>query len=927
MNLAHSGTTRRTLQACLILVLAVRSAAASDEAGERLFTLEIHPLLERKCLGCHGKKPDDLKGELDVRSRESILRGGESGRPVLIPGKPQQSLLMRAVRRDGLEMPPKRNDRLTSRQIEHLRRWIAAGAPWPDPQTRAHILRRERSTIETEDGVLVPTSGGLSDDWTYRRYAKKAIWAFRPVTSPEVPDSAPHPVDAFVARKLSAANLSPAPQANARALLRRATYDLTGLPPEPSERASFLEVWKRNPEKAWSDLIDRLLASPHYGERWGQHWLDVVRYADTAGFSNDYERSNAWRYRDYVVRAFNNDKPFDEFIIEQIAGDELRPGDPEATIATGFLRMGPWGTAMIPEEEARQIFRDDVVQSVGQSFLSIPLRCARCHDHKFDPLPTRDYYRLYAVFSATQPAEVPAAFLPAENRRGFGEKRALVERLFEYADNDRKRVVTKREAAAKTWYSEHDLPYKTKEQRHKDPEHLKPPRHVGLAHVDEGTLKVREQDCWIWSRRRERYQPLAQSVYNGPDRRQNGRKLRRPPNINQRWRPASFVFLGGSRDVGGARVTPGVLSGAGLATPTAKEGDAFAIPEGLHGRRLALARWIAAPANPLATRSIVNRIWQHHFGRGIVRTSNNFGAKGARPTHPDLLDWLTTDFVAAGSKIKRLHRLIMTSRAYRRSGSHPDREALDRVDPDNHLLARFPPRLLTAEEIRDSLLVISGELNREIGGVPVRPEIHLEIALEPRMIQFSIAPAHQPSRTPLERNRRTIYTYRVRGQPDPFLEILNLPNPNDSCEARESTAVPPQAFTLLNSDVVMDRAIALAARLRRQTQGAAKQVRRAFRLTYGRAPTANEQQRLVALVRQMEDYHAAHRPQASAYPKRVTRSLVEELSGKPFEYVEWLAVYEDYVADAKPWTVDAATRALADVCLVLFNSNEFLYVY
>jgi mono/diheme cytochrome c family protein len=919
--------TRLRLLSCVFLALVGRSSALAEEVAERLFTLKVYPLLERKCVACHGQNPDGLKGEFDIRSRESILRGGESDEPALVPGKPDESLMMRAVRWESIEMPPKKNDRLTTTEIEHVGRWIAAGAPWPDEEARQRIRIKERSIVENEDGVLVTTSGGLSDEWTYRRYKKEDIWAFRSVTSPDVPATVPHPVDAFVARRIAGAKLTSAPPADARTLLRRASYDLTGLPPKPRELTAFLDAWAQDSEKAWSDLIGRLLSSPHYGERWGQHWLDVVRYADTAGFSNDYERSNAWRYRDYVVRSFNEDKPFDEFIVEQIAGDELRPDDPDAIVATGFLRMGPWGTAMIPQEEARQIFRDDVVQSVSQSFLSTPMRCARCHDHKFDPIPTRDYYRLYAAFSATQPAEMPAAFSPVENRRGFAEKRKLVEKLFKYADDDRLRVVAKREAAAKQWYAAHDLPYKSNDQRRKDPENLKPPRHVGLDYVDQGTLKVREQDCWIWKRRLERYEPLAQSVFNGPDRSQNGRKLRKPRAVDKSWRSTSFIFLGGDRNAKGAPVTPGVPSGTGVAAVTTKDGDRFSVPDGIHGRRLALARWIADPANPLATRSIVNRIWQHHFGRGIVRTPNNFGAKGSKPTHPELLDWLTNDFVENGWRIKRLHRLIMMSRTYRQSGAHPDRETLDRVDPTGDLLASFPPRLLTAEEIRDSLLAISGELNPEVGGVPVRPEINLEVALEPRMIQFSIAPAYQPSRTPRERNRRSIYTYRVRGQADPFLEILNLPNPNDSCASRESTAVTPQAFTLLNSDVMMDRSIAMAIRLRKQTKDLAMQIRRAFRLTYGRSPAAKEQQRLVTYLREMEDYHAAHPPKPVTYPKQITRSLVEELSGKPFEYVEWLAVYEGYVPDSKPWTVDAPTRALADVCLLLFNSNAFLYIY
>ncbi|MFP6764555.1 MAG: DUF1549 and DUF1553 domain-containing protein, partial [Planctomycetaceae bacterium] len=541
---------------------------------------------------------------------------------------------------------------------------------------------------------------------------------------------------------------------------------LTGLPPSPHEIFQFRQAREKDPQKAWSDLINRLLKSGHYGERQAQHWLDVVRYADTAGFSNDYERSNAWRYRDYVIRSFNKDKPFNQFILEQLAGDELQPNDPEALIATGLLRMGPWGTQMIPQKESRQLYLDDLVHNVGQAFLSMPMRCCKCHDHKFDPLPTRDYYSMYAAFATTQPAELPVTFLPEENRQGFAGKRALVKELLEYAKTELEKVISKQEAAAKQWYAAHDLPYRNEAARKSDPEDRKPPRHVGLTPEEKGIKKVREQDVWIWRRRLERYLPMAQAVYNGQDDFKNGRSLRRPKQINEKWRPKNSILGGGALEAPLQPVMPGVLSAAGL--PADSKGDSpWRITDKLSGRRLALAKWIASDLNPLTARSIVNRIWQMHFSRGIVRTANSFGAKGSQPTHPGLLDWLAADFIEHGWKIKRLHRLILSSDVYRRSGNSVNAQQQSIVDADNSLLASFPPRRLTAEELRDSTLFVSGELNREMGGVPIMPEINLEVALQPRMIQFSIAPAHQPSRTPAERNRRTIYTYRVRGQADP----------------------------------------------------------------------------------------------------------------------------------------------------------------
>ncbi len=922
---------------------------ADPEEADRLFTLQVLPLLKEKCFGCHGQDAEDIRGDYNLLTREAMIRGGESEEVALVPGQPDESPLYQAVMWDGYEMPPKESDRLTHEETEVVRQWILAGAPWPDADKQSEIQREQWSVRENADGVIVDTSGGLSDDWTYRRYGPNDIWAFQPIGKPELPAATQHPIDAFLNRKLADAELQPADLADARTLLRRATYDLTGLPPTWQEVLEFDKAWSADPDEAYQQLLDRLLASQHYGERWAQHWLDVVRYADTAGFSNDYERSNAWRYRDYVIRAFNQDKPFSDFIVEQIAGDELaalrdgllEPGTTngeadsspatasksELMIATGFLRMGPWGTAMIPQAEARQIYLDDLVHNVGQSFLSLPMRCCKCHDHKFDPLPTRDYYAMYAAFATTQPAELEAEFLPEENLSGFAERRKLTQELLDYAKAERDKVVNKQEAAARKWYSEHDLPYKNEKQRQKDPEDKKPPRHVGLTPEEKGIKKVREQDVWIWERRLERYLPMVQSVYNGQDENKNGRKLRKPAKIKSGWRPESFILGGGSLEAQLVSVKPGVPSAADVPVDATRDAP-WNITEQLHGRRLELARWIADDRNPLTPRSIVNRIWQYHFGQGLVKTANNFGAKGGKPSHSELLDWLASDFVEHGWKVKRIHRLIMTSEAYRRSSKAADRERQATVDPDNLLLASFAPRRLTAEELRDSALLFSGELNREMGGLPIMPEINMEIALQPRMIQFSIAPAHQPSRTPAERNRRTIYAYRVRGQADPFLETMNQPNPNESCEMRDAASVTPQAFTLMNSDMMNDRSIAFALRVQREAgENTASWVPRAMQIAFGRKPHASEAESLQRYLDEMRAYHRDRQPEPIAYPTQVTRSLVEEFTGQPFEFIEKLNVFEDYVPDAKPWTVDADVRALADVCLLLLNSNEFMFVY
>jgi hypothetical protein len=611
----------------------------------------------------------------------------------------------------------------------------------------------------------------------------------------------------------------------------------------------------------------------------------------------------------------------------QLSG-EYTQEEAEQIVATGFLRLGPWDNAMIETEEARQIFLDDVVNVVGQTFLSTTMRCVKCHDHKFDPIPTRDYYRMYAAFATTHMAERNVPHLESEYLNGFDEGRKHVRQMLDFAVGEKKRLLDKQETAARAWFKEHGLEYKDAAARKDLPDDEKPPRHVGLDYIDEGQLKVREQDEWIWQRRLERYQPMAQSVYNAGAAQlawNGARKLRIDKKADRKAKPENHILVGGALTALGDAVGPGVLSAAGIMTSSSND-KPFVLNDDIAGRRLGLAEWITHPENPLTARSIVNRIWQSHFGSGIVATPNNFGAKGAKPTHPDLLDYLAADFVENGWKIKRIHRMILLSETYRRSVSHSEKSQLLQSDPNGDLLAYYPGRRLTAEELRDAMLVITGELNPSQGGLPAMPEINMEVALQPRMIQFSIAPAYQPDPLPEQRNRRTIYAYRVRGQADPFLELFNQPNPNESCERRDTAAVTPQAFTLMNSDVMSDRSIALARRLELEADTLDAQVKLAFELTLGRGASAVEQDRLVAYVRDMTVYHQDHKATPRQYPAKITRSLVEEFSGKPFEYTEILPRFENYQADASAADVAAETRALADLCLLLLNTNEFIFI-
>jgi len=905
--------------AAVLVGLSAPAAEPDREATERLFATEVLPLFRAKCFACHGDDAGDLRGKFDMRSRGALLAGGESGEAAIVPGDAAGSPLVRAIEWDDLEMPPKENDRLTAEQIAVVRAWVDGGAPWPDD---AAIGRLRTEAEDAAGGVRVATSGGLSAEWTNRRYDPADLWAYRPVERPAVPATEgghANPIDAFLGAKFVEAGLAAAGPADRLTLIRRVTFDLTGLPPRPDEVDAFLA--DESPD-AYERLVDRLLASPHYGEQAARLWLDVTRYADSAGFSNDFERPHAWRYRDYVVRSFNADKPYDRFVTEQIAGDELageegRGDDPELLVAVGFLRMGPWEhTGMSVAAVTRQQYLDDVTNAVGETFLAQGMSCCRCHDHKFDPVPTRDYYRLQAVFAPVQFADRDAPFLAEENTAGMEEGRGRVEALSQDTA-DALRLV--------------HAPDATAQQREEAPLALK---------------KLYEKRKQAWDREAQRFKPLAMSVYSGPpiERRSNNPYHPLPKPMARKGEPQEvFVLTGGSLESPGEKVGPGVLSvveglrdadfgmsidqAAAVDDTEASIRDSRSeIPGTVHGRRLALAHWVASPENPLTARVMVNRIWQQHFGAGLAGNPNNFGKMGRKPSHPELLDWLAGEFVRQEWGIKAMHRLIVTSDAYRRSGTAVDLEAADRIDPENELLSCFPPRRLSAEEIRDAALAASGELNDAIGGLPVRPEINREVAAQPRHVMGSVSPAYQPSRTPAERNRRTLYCLKIRTLRDPTLEVLDQPTPDLSCERRSQSTVAPQAFALFNGQASHDRALAAALRLEREA-APEDRIGAAFRLFFGR-DAAEEERRLASEhVARMTAGYEARRAEPEPLPIRIERAMVEEQTGTEIRWSERLDVYESYVADAKPWDVGPETRALADLCLVLMNANEFLYVY
>ncbi len=938
----------------LLAALAAGAPAAEPGAGaEELFTRRVAPLLREKCLSCHGQDPAKRKGGLDLRTRAEALRGGDSGQPAVVAGRPDESPLYLSARRDHGDweaMPPKESEAFTSDQLDWLREWIAGGAPWPDAARQEEIRRTRGAAWAGEDGVTVKTSPGLSPEWNARRYPQADLWAFQPLRKPAVPAGTAHPVDAFVAEKLAALELSPAPPAEPGALLRRLSFGLTGLPPSPEEVAAFAPAHAADPRAAVAAAVDRLLASPHHGERMAQHWLDVVRYADTAGFANDYDRGNAWRYRDYVVRAFNADRPFDRFIREQIAGDELEPENPEAVVATGFLRMGPWElTGMEVAKVARQRFLDDVTNSVGETFLAQPLQCARCHDHKFDPIPTRDYYALQAVFATTQLAERPAAFLPEENRAGFAERTHLEQRRADHLAA-LQRLDERMLANAAAWFRDQGrdparweaavaqarAQERSKKRREFEgafatarsillraqvPEDAFPPKLVGLTPQEYGEERVARKGLERLRWELERYEPFALAVYNGrtPDVKSVNAPGRIPAaRLEAGELEQTCILTGGDPFSPGERVVPGALSALGdLGTG--------AVPDSIEGRRRALADWVASPANPLTARVIANRVWQWHFGRPLAANPNNFGVTGGKPSHPALLDWLAATLVEHGWSLKHLHRVIATSAAYARSSAHPDRAAVAERDPAGVSLAVFPLRRLSAEELRDAMLAASGELNRAVGGIPNRPEIHPEVALQPRQVMGTFAAAWVPNAMPAERHRRSLYALRVRGLPDPAMEVFNQPGPDFSCERRDAATITPQVFNLFNGAASHARALALAHRALRESTDDAGAVARCFALALGREPTAAE---LAACLEHWRGQIplATEATPAPRPPLEVRREAVEENTGERFAFTERLPAAADFQPDLAPADVPPRTRALADVCLVLFNGNEFTHV-
>ncbi len=882
----------------------VCTPAGEPSEGEKLFALKLKPLINEKCMACHGNDPDKIKGGFDMRTRSSMLQGGyEFESKVLISGKGEQSLLYKVTARmvEDFEMPPKQADKLTQQQTWWIRDWINTGAPWPSDERIAEIEK------QYAEGVQVATSGGLSDDWTNRRYKSGHLWAWQPLNLTRVPAET-NSIDWFINKRLNDAGLKPAPMAAPRELARRISFGITGLPPYPKAAREFEAAMSDDPAQAVRDYAQRLMTSKHYGEHFGRHWLDVARYADSAGFANDYTRPNAWRYRDYVIRAFNDDKPYDQFVREQLAGDEISSKDPEKVIATGFLRMGPWEqTGMSVFRVTRVQWLDDVTDSVGQTFLGHALQCAKCHDHKFDPIPTRDYYSMMAVFSTTQFAEPDVPFLKRENKTWFKEA------------NDW--TVAKIRSYQK---QRNELNARVKKQRKKETGDAKVGDN-GLDPGDEASLARMGKNISRHNWEYDKVHPIAFAVHTGKtiERRNVGNRIRMPKDPWAKgYMDKDTILTGGDVYSRGDEVHPGPLSAA---TKTAAM-EETKFPSQRGKRRLALANWITDKHNPLTARVLVNRVWSWHFGKGIAGNPNNFGATGKSPTHPDLLDYLAHWFMENGWSVKRLNELIVSSEAYRRSSRHPNADALTKKDPKGELYATFQPRRLAAEEFRDAMLAASGELNRMVGGIPCRPDINMEVAMQPRQIMGGTASVYEPDPKPAQRNRRTVYAEKIRGLRDPFMETFNQPGPDKSCELRETSTVAPQALTLLNAEEIQDRSLAMAARVLKFVKKDSHAIHWAFELTLGRHPSAAELELSLKHWAEATAEEAKKTYKPRQYVSHAKRTVMAEKTGEPYDFIEHMPAYENYQPDLQPHEADARTRGLAQICLILFNSNEFAYL-
>ncbi len=670
-------------------------------------------------------------------------------------------------------------------------------------------------------------------------------WAFKKPTRPAVPavagkESVRTPVDAFLLAKLEAAKLTFAPPADKRTLLRRVTFDLTGLPPTPQEIDAFL---KDDSPTAYEKVVDRLLASPHFGERAALFWLDAVRYAESDGYKADDIRPTAWRYRDYVIASFNADKPYDRFIKEQLAGDELYPGDPQALIATGFLRHYPYEYNAVNVEQKRQDMLNDITDTTAAAFLGLTLGCAKCHDHKYDPITQLDYYRFQAFFAGFWPVDKPVGpperVAEAEQKKHEWEEKTadLRRQMAEIEKPLRQKATAKeRQRFPEEYLQALDTPEEKRTPLQKQIAMLVGKQVYTRGKINPNQMKPADREKWEGMAKR-----MAEFEKEKPPE---------PPTAPAMTDvgpvvPPTHLLKRGNWQKPGEEVVPGFLSAI-----DDRDAEVTPTPQGTTGRRAALAKWIASPENPLTARVAVNRVWQQLFGRGIVATPADFGATGERPTHPELLDWLANDLTAHGWRMKHTYKLIVTSSAYRQSGVADHGR---KTDPDDKLLWRMPRKRLDGEAIRDAMLAVSGRLNLKAGGPSVYPELPEELK--------KAAGKWPVTADPAERNRRSVYVAVKRNLRYPLFSLFDSPDRTEVCARRFVTTTAPQALTLLNDQIVIGFAKAFAERVRKEAgEEPDAVVGKAFELALGRPPDTEERDAMRAFL----DRHTGTRAEAVA---------------------------------------------------------------
>ena len=825
---------RRTLSICALVAAAAAPLWSADR--QISFTKDVRPIFQKTCWNCHGATVQLSK--LSLASRELALKGGDHGASI-VPGSADKSRLYRLVA--GLEKPAMPlGATLSAAEVESIRLWIDQGSVWD----AGAVVTTTQSDITLDNPI---------------RPEERNYWAFQLPVRPPLPMAAANPIDAFIFSALEKQGIPHAPRADRNTLLRRAYLDLIGLPPTPAEAAEFLN--DKSPD-AWEKLIDRLLASPHYGERWGRHWLDVARYADSQGFEHNFDRPNAWRYRDYVIRAFNQDKPYNDFIREQIAGDELRNVTNDSLIATGFLASyAKVGFREKDNPEFRYEYLDDNIATIGRGVLGLTVQCARCHNHKFDPIRQADYYRLQSSLYGF--VEVDHALTSKEVAAEWKKKNDGV--------NDKVAALKSDLRDLEKPYRDQILPVKYRkypqniQEAIATPENQRSPGQVLLANQVIRTVTVSDSEIArvispedrvrqkqlhdaIAAAEKERPDPIPMAmgvtdgdyrfVPDGPGDEPAPGKGKKHEAIEGSYLhegpgkyqvPPSYFFIRGDVNSPGPETKPGFVKVITYGNPPTE------IPPptpNTSGRRLALAEWLVSRDNPMPARVMVNRIWSHHFGRGIVATLDNFGKMGETPTNPELLDWLAVEFMDRGWSVKQMQRLIMTSETYQMAAEFPESPK----DPANQLLSHFRIQRLDAEIVRDSILAASGGLNAQVGGPPVFPVIPEEIVKS-----MFYGTWNQKDDGPAVW-RRSVYVYRNRGLPFPMLDAFDLPNANIACGARNITTVPTQALTLMNDDFVLKQAQLFANRLEEAAPGdPAKQIDLAYRLAVVRAPRPDEQ--------------------------------------------------------------------------------------